>query len=118
MGRHPRRQDELGAQDRGQRNRGDVAVVLVNEPRACRVAQQEPHPLAQPPLPSAGTRESGVACEHDSSPGVERAVAAVPIRVCLAAGLASSLLAPLRTSTSGLGPRAQRRGTSARHWRA
>jgi len=66
-GAHPRRQDDLGTQDRSQRKRGDVAVVLVDEPRARCVAQQQPHPLAQPALSPTGSRESGVVCERDSA---------------------------------------------------
>ena len=65
---HPRRQDELGTQDRSQCKCGDVTVVLVDEPRASCVAQQQPHPPAQQALWPTGSRESRASYVNETAP--------------------------------------------------
>ena len=57
---HPGRQDQLGAENGGQRNGGDVAVVLVDQAGARCVPQQQAYALVQPPL--HGLPESIVSC--------------------------------------------------------
>ena len=54
---HGRRQDHLSAQHRREAQRRDMRVVLVDEPGAGDVPQQQPQPPADAPLRQVDTRQ-------------------------------------------------------------